>query len=67
MPDYGVKFPIVVPLGEKFKKNGIVYEIKAQTIQRVNKKYGYRKNGMGTSWIFWRKYRWMGNCWQKKV
>lgn len=35
MPDYGVKFPIVVPLGEKFKKNGIVYEIKAQTTSSV--------------------------------
>ena len=35
MPDYGVKFPIVVPLGEKFKKNGIIYEVEAQTTRSV--------------------------------
>lgn len=35
MSDYGVKLPIIVPIGEKFKKNGILYEVEAQTTSSV--------------------------------
>lgn len=49
MSDYGAKLPIIIHIGQQFKKNGIVYEVEAQTTSSVlNKRYGYRKNGMKT-------------------
>lgn len=35
MPDYGVKLPTIVLIGQQFKKNGIVYEVEAQTTSSV--------------------------------
>ena len=50
MPDYGAKLPTIVLIGQQFKKNGIIYEVEAQITSSVlNKRYGYRKNGMETN------------------
>lgn len=35
MSDYGAKLPIIVLIGQQFKKNGIVYEVEAQTTSSV--------------------------------
>ena len=35
MPDYGVKLPTIVLIGQQFKKNGIIYEVEAQTTRSV--------------------------------
>ena len=35
MSDYGVKLPTIVLIGQQFKKNGIVYEVEAQTTRSV--------------------------------
>ena len=35
MPDYGVKLPTIVLIGQQFKKNGIIYEVEAQTTPSV--------------------------------
>lgn len=35
MSDYGAKLPIIIHIGQQFKKNGIVYEVKAQTTSSV--------------------------------
>ena len=37
MPDYGVKLPTIVLIGQQFKKNGIIYEVEAQTTSSVLK------------------------------
>lgn len=35
MSDYGDKLPIIINIGQQFKKNGVVYEVKAQTTSSV--------------------------------
>ena len=68
MPDYGVKLPIVIPIGQEFKKNGIIYEVEAQTTHSVlikDKATGKMKwepvetfggNAGGWEIIGWRKF-----------
>ena len=35
MSDCGVKLPTIVVIGQQFKKNGIIYEVEAQTTRSV--------------------------------
>ena len=35
MSDCGVKLPTIVLIGQQFKKNGIIYEVEAQTTRSV--------------------------------